>query len=264
MLRDAGLQFRIAADSEDLNAADLLAISGGDGTIHRFLPQLLRARLPVLVIPSGSGNDFARSLTIPSVQIAGDLARRFVRGDARMRNVDIGIIRDQSANETPFCCVGGIGLDAIAAQFANRMPRWLRSHGGYLVSAARALLSAPSFRVKIRSDQREFEQDLCLFCFANTPSFGGGLRIAPDARLDDGMLDCVSVESLSQFQLVPKAFSLLRGTHLGLKEVTHSRIRTVQIESDPPTSVYADGEFVCKTPVEVSVLTRALKVLCAR
>src|SRR4051794_32851733 len=133
-LRAAGLEFPVS-EVDAQGGAELIAVLGGDGTIHRFLPQLLRAQLPVLILPSGSGNDFAQALGIDCVQKTVELASDFVAGSAPVRDIDLGIITDSSGAETPFCCVGGFGLDAMAAEFANKMPRWLRSRGGYLLAA---------------------------------------------------------------------------------------------------------------------------------
>src|SRR5438067_8699392 len=93
LLRSAGLKIII---SNDLHAqtADLAVVLGGDGTIHRFLPQLLQAKLRVLLMPWGSGNDLARALDISSPQIAADLARAFVRGQGIAREIDLGIIAE--------------------------------------------------------------------------------------------------------------------------------------------------------------------------
>jgi len=259
-LRSAGLQFPIAETSAQ-DTAELIVVLGGDGTIHRFLPQLIRARLPVLIVPSGSGNDFARALQIHSVRHASQLAQDLVIGKSRLAEVDVGLIRDSEGHETPFCCVAGVGVDAVACESANRLPRWMRSHGGYLLSAARAVLAAPRLQLRVCADQREIQQDSCLFSFANTPTFGGGLPIAPDAQLNDGKFDCVLVEALGVFKLMKRAPSLLNGTHLRLKEVSNFRAKQIRLESDPPTFVYADGELVCQTPVEVSILSRALRVI---
>lgn len=261
VLRSTGFAIESWIDSDSQSFTDFIVILGGDGTIHRFLPQILRAKLPVLLLPCGSGNDLARSLSISSAQNAAALARDFVQGRATMREIDVGIVVNKYGHEIPFCCVGGVGLDAIAAEFANRMPRWLRRNGGYLLGMARALLQAPSLRLRICADAREIEQQSCLFSFANTPSFGGGLRIAPHAELGDAKLDCVLVEKMGRFRLLPSAIALLKARHLELKEVSSFRAERLRIESDPPTWVYADGEPVCQTPVDVRILPGALPLL---
>jgi len=261
LLKTAGLQVEHWDISDSRSAADLAVVFGGDGTIHRFLPQLLRAKLPILLVPCGSGNDLARALSISSAQIAVDLARNFVTGNTIVREIDVGIIVNKYGHETPFCCVGGVGLDAKAAEFANEMPRWLRGNGGYLLGMARALLQAPSLRLRICTDGREIAQQSYLFSFANTPSFGGGLRITPHAKLDDGTLDCVLVKKMGRLKLIPSAIALLRVRHLELKEVSSFRVERLRIETDPPTWVYADGEPVCQTPIDVHVIPRALRLL---
>ncbi|HVH87333.1 MAG TPA: hypothetical protein VM912_11450, partial [Terriglobales bacterium] len=139
--------------------------------------------------------------------------------------------------------------------------------GGYLVAAARALFTNAALNLDIAVNAAEagcatrISRSCCLFSFANTPSFGCGLRIAPNARLDDGQLDCIIADAMSTRRLVRAAISLLRGTHLQLKEVHSIRAETLRIESDPPSAVYADGEFVCETPVQVRISPRALRVL---
>jgi len=261
LLRGAGLQVALWDTTDSQSRADLAVVLGGDGTIHRFLPQLLGAKLPVLLVPCGSGNDLARALEISSAQNATDIARNFVAKQPIMREIDVGIITNKYGHETPFCCVGGVGLDATAAEFANRMPRWLRGNGGYLLGMAHALLQAPSLRLRICADNREIEQDSCLFSFANTHSFGGGLRIAPAAKLDDGELDCILVEKMRRLKLIRGALALLRVRHLELKEVSSFPSERLRLESDPPTWVYADGDPVCQTPIDVRVIRRALRFL---
>ena len=261
LLRDAGLQVEHWDISDSRSVADVVAVFGGDGTIHRFLPQLLRAKLPVLLVPCGSGNDLARALSVSSAQNAADLARNFVAGKATVREIDVGVVTNKYGHDTPFCCVGGVGLDAAAAQFANRMPRWLRGNGGYLLGMAGALAQAPSLRLRICADGREISQQSCLFSFANTTSFGGGLRIAPHAKLDDGKLDCVLVDKMGRLKLIPSGMALLKTRHLELKEVSSFLAERLRIESEPPTCVYADGEPVCQTPIDVRILPRALRLL---
>ena len=108
--------------------ADAVVIFGGDGTIHRHLGALVRLRLPVLVVPSGSGNDFARALHLRSRRDSVNAWRGFESGKIRPRTIDLGVIRRTASPEIEryFCCVAGCGLDSLTARRANRMPRWLR------------------------------------------------------------------------------------------------------------------------------------------
>jgi len=248
------------------SVTDITIVAGGDGTIHYALPQLIGRGIPILVFPCGSGNDFARALGIRSVQTSLRVAAEFAHGRVAVREIDVGIIADSAGNETPFCCVAGIGLDAAAAHFGNLLPPWLRAHGGYRLAAMAALLSPPKLSLRISAiladgSEREIERDSSLFSMANTPFFGGGLPIAPGALPDDGRLDCVLVRSMNRLQLLRRAPLLLKGRHLGLKEVDWLRVQKLEIASDPPTMLFADGEPVCSTPVSVRVLPRALRMI---
>ena len=121
----------------------------------------------------------------------------------------------------------------------------------------------PALRLRICANGREITQDSCMLSFANTPSFGGGLRIAPHAKLDDGALECVLVQKMGRLKLLRSAIALLRVRHLQLKEVTSFSSERLRIESNPPTWVFADGEPMCQTPIDVHVIPRALRLLSA-
>ncbi len=264
-LRSAGLSVDSSRDFRCEPDIDLVIMAGGDGTIHRFLPELMLCGKPTLMMPCGSGNDLARALGIRSIADAVSLARDFLRDSARVKQIDIGSIVDSLGKETPFCCTAGVGLDAVAAQFASRMPQWLRAHGGYLIAALNGILLSPKMELTAIFGAGEtvtpIKRSVCLFTLANTPSFGGGLPIAPGARLDDGEFDCVLADTMSRARLARASLSLLKGTHLDLPEVHFIRVASISLETDPPAKVYADGEFVCETPIRVRMLPGALRVL---
>src|SRR5438876_1048607 len=118
----------------DPNEADAILVFGGDGTVHRHLPQLVGLRLPVLVVPCGSGNDFARALNLRNVWDSLAVWRKFSSGRGYVRTIDLGVVMPvtdrldtgQGPAARYFCCVGGVGLDGEIARRANRLPRWLR------------------------------------------------------------------------------------------------------------------------------------------
>src|SRR5712692_9747701 len=122
--------------------ADVILLFGGDGTIHRHLGQLVRLGLPVLVIPAGSGNDFACALGLRRVSDSVAAWRKFC-GNAtnatNVRTIDLGTITPLedaggSFDTRYFCCAAGVGLDAEVSRRSNRLPRWVRGHGGYALS----------------------------------------------------------------------------------------------------------------------------------
>jgi diacylglycerol kinase (ATP) len=123
--------------------ADAILIFGVDGTVHRYLPQLVELRIPVLVVPCGSGNDFARALGLRNFRDSLAVWHKFRSGSRNVRTIDLGVvtpsITEQRAGDSSeliyFCCLGGVGLDAEIARRANRLPRWLRAHGGYILAS---------------------------------------------------------------------------------------------------------------------------------
>src|ERR1700756_3185147 len=137
--------------------ADVILLFGGDGTVHRHLRQLVKLGLPALVVPAGSGNDFATSLGLRGVRDSLAAWKKFCGGSGNLREIDLGVIQPPAvAGEAPpphearfFCCVGGVGLDGEVARRANRLPRWLRRHGGYVLSLAPAIFSFAPLPMKI-------------------------------------------------------------------------------------------------------------------
>ncbi len=260
--------------------ADAILVFGGDGTVHRHLPQLVRLRLPVLVVPHGSGNDFARALQLRTVDDALSAWRKFVSGRGSVRQVDLGVIvpvvsPDAGGATAPhgpvagryFGCVGGVGLDVEVARRANRLPRALRRRGGYLLSLLPALSGFHPVGVRVQASLGEaclstrYAGSAMLVAFANTPTYGGGIRIAPDARLDDGRLEVCVVESMAKARLLRLFPSVFSGRHLTLPEVRYFQAERLRIETEEPSEVYADGEYVCSSPVEVRVEAGALQVI---
>ena len=254
--------------------ADAILIFGGDGTIHRHLPALVRLQLPVLIVPAGSGNDFARALNLRSMQDSLRVWRDFESGKIQARAIDLGVIVPSASPERVhyFCGVAACGLDSAAARRANHMPRWLRGHGGYLLALLPLLLKLPAFSMRLTQsnatqlsgkDHSEAEKPTLLAAFANTQFYGDGMRIAPEADFGDGKLDICRINPLSPLKLLSMFPTVYFGRHLLVPEVEYSRAERVQVQTQVPIEIYADGEFVCETPAEISVAAGALRVICS-
>jgi len=250
--------------------ADAILVFGGDGTIHRHLPALVRLQLPVLIVPAGSGNDFARALNLRSTQDSVRVWRDFEAGNISAQAIDLGIIVPSASPEHThyFCCVAGCGLDAVTARRANQMPRWLRGHGGYALALLPALLKLPAFSLRLTEingkDHAESETRTLLAAFANTQFYGDGMRIAPQADFADGKLDLCRISRLSPFELFCMFPTVYFGRHLMNPKVEYSRAERVRVQTETPLDLYADGEYVCQTPAEISVAAGALRVIHPR
>jgi diacylglycerol kinase (ATP) len=227
-------------------------------------------------VPAGSGNDFARALGLRSVRDSLAAWRCFFLERGNVCAIDLGVISplsgDAGESHAPhdpihFCSVAGVGLDSEVARRANGLPRWLRGHGGYALAAAPAIFCFAPLPMKIytadnagqwviRSDQLTL-----LAAFANTATYGDGMRIAPNARMNDGMLDACVIGGMNPFKLACLFPTVYFGHHLKVREVNYFQTARVRVETEKPLDIYADGEFVCRTPAEVGVRREALKVL---
>jgi diacylglycerol kinase (ATP) len=273
---DGSIEWRMGMPASS-DEANVILIFGGDGTIHRHLGQLVKLGLPVLVVPAGSGNDFARSLGLNRVRDSLAAWKKFCSGVENVRLIDLGTISThKDADEEPaprmpryFCCVAGVGLDAEIARRANGLPRWLRGHGGYALSLAPSLFTFAPFRTRILTDDPDSsgnwtlrsDQPTILAAFANTPHYGGGMKIAPLAKMDDGLIDVCVVGNVSRAKLLSLFPTVYAGKHLGIREVRYFQSARVRIETEHPLEVYADGEYVCRTPAEIRIQQAALKVV---
>jgi len=249
--------------------------------VHRHLPQLVELQLPVLVVPCGSGNDFARALGLGRVADSVGAWRKFCSGREDAQAIDLGVITPitapHSAGQSPaphqhyFCCVGGVGLDGEIARRANRLPRWLRAHGGYILSFLPALCRFAPIAMRISVACAEgpdafiarTAKPLVVAAFANAPAYGGGMKIAPRARFDDGSLDVCIVPDMSKFKLCCLFPTVYFGRHLSIPGVEYFQTERLRLETETPFEVYADGEYVCRTPIEVSVARGALRLIRA-
>jgi diacylglycerol kinase (ATP) len=271
--------------------ADVILLFGGDGTIHRHLEQFVQLGLPVLVVPSGSGNDFARALGFRSVRNSLDCWHKFCQGVRNIRRIDLGVITPYSNAGEPaapryFAGVAGVGLDAEVARQASKIPRWLRGNGGYALTLIPTIFRFAPFPIKIftsaatgsagrfgaAANPRELmsqndvwtlrsNQPTTLAAFANTPLYGGGMKIAPHAKMDDGLLDICVVCAVDPFKLFFMFPTVYTGRHLKIREVEYFQAARVRVETEHRLDIYADGEFVCQTPVEIGVQRDALTIL---
>ena len=239
---------------------DAALVFGGDGTVHRHLPQLHATRIPVLVVPCGSGNDFAHSLGIHSISAALQAWKRFCSDKTNVRGIDLGLIQKDD-HRTLFCCVAGAGLDAKANARANRMPAGLRSTAGYLIAALQALAALGPLEIQINAEERNEKQPALFLAVANASRYGNGMKVAPKAELDDGKLDVCLVRRMNKLKALFCLPAIYLGTHLRLREVTYFQSQAIAIDSVPRLEVYADGEYVCETPARINVAPRAMKVI---
>ncbi len=308
----SGVDIFSGNDLDPSDRPNAALIFGGDGTVHRHLPALIESKTPFLHVPCGSANDFAASLDLHTVKDAMRAWQRFAASGDNVRTLDAGSItplharsesiaahrtsfpqhvselgrkiidsqlhhladRQEHAAAQPiyFCCVAGAGLDSEATRIANRLPRWLRQHGGYILAAGRALFSykpqsirlstpAPAVTPTPQGWLHRVDEPALMVAIGNAPRYGSGMRMTHRARMDDGLLDACFVRTIGKLKIIRLFPTVFRGAHLHLKEVEYFQTDRVRLESALPMPVYADGERICDTPVEIAVLPGALRAI---
>jgi diacylglycerol kinase (ATP) len=266
VLQDAGMQVVEAiadapgqAEGHAERAArerrDIVVAVGGDGTLHEVVNGLMRGRPdqpPALaVVPAGTANIFARALHLPKDLEA---AARLIVNGARQR-IDLGQV-----NGRYFATVAGMGFDAELARIAARWPRWINGKARHVLAG---LLRLPTYRAvdaNIQMNGRQWTERIFLLAAANTDWYGGGIHLAPHARIDDGRLAVVYIRAINPLRVVELFLKTLSGRHLHHPRVGFADAERIHVASDIPLPVHADGEDVGTTPVDILCIPDALEV----
>jgi len=240
-----------------------LVVVGGDGMVSLGVSAVAGTTVPLGLVPSGTGNDMARGLGIPqhdperAVEIVLDALHR----PARIVDTGIATWRDADGVETArrFGGVVSCGFDALVNERANRM-RFPRGASRYTLSIAFELARLRPIAYRIEHDDGVLETEGMLVSVANNRFIGGGMEIAPQASIDDGMLDLFVVRRLSRARFVRLFPKVFRGEHVDEPEVTMLRTRRARVEAVGVVG-YADGERLGPLPVEVAVDPASLRLL---
>ena len=238
----------------------LLFAMGGDGTFQALVNAGAGADVLLGVIPAGGGNDFAAALGLP-----GDpskAAETILRGKSRC--VDMVRVRTADGRTRLYAGGGGIGLDAEAARYASGPYRRLPGRLRYMASVLRALAQYAPIEVQIEfpgSDLAPHKGKAQLAAVLNTPTYGAGLRFAPEATLDDGLLDIVMIEDLSKISVLALLPWLMGSGALRTSRVKRWRAQRVLLSTDRRSVFHGDGEILGPSPVEIEVVPQAVRVL---
>jgi YegS/Rv2252/BmrU family lipid kinase len=236
---------------------------GGDGTAGPLAAAAAAAGARYGIIPAGNGNDFARCLGIPFDAAAA--GRALATG--RERKVDLIAVSAAGQAETVVAGSVYAGVPSVAGEIANRT-RWLRGPAVYPVAALRALAgwSPAAFRVEIEGRTRNVPGYAVVV--ANSSYFGAGMKVAPTAELDDGLLDVLVMRHAPRLAFLRVLLRIRSGTHLGLSQISHERSSEVTITVDRDLPAAADGDTLpggaplpAGTPLRIRALPGTLRVL---
>ena len=239
--------------------AGRVVVCGGDGTINEVLPTLAETDIPLGLLPCGSCNDLALALGIP---LAVDAAiHTLLRG--RVSAVDLAGIDDGAHARRLFCTVAACGFDAEVSQLARNQPAPLSGTAGYIYATLRHLRRYRPSHVRVSGEFGTIDEDVLLVATANTRSYGGGMRIAPQADPRDGKLDVCIVRHVSSWTVLRLLTRIFSGGHVGHPAVRIERSAWVTIEAIGPLAreLHADGEFLAATPCTLTARPGALNVI---
>ena len=247
--RDADEAFDRLRDRVAAGVDGVVAV-GGDGLVNLALQVVAGTPLPLGVVPAGTGNDFARALGIPLDQPtqAVDLV---VRGATSA--VDLG-----RANGRWFGGVLGSGFDSMVNERANRMT-WPTGRSRYNIAIVLELRTFRPVPYVLELDGEPWTTEAMLVAVGNSPSYGGGMKVCPDADLHDGLLDVTVLGPISKPEFLRVFPTVYKGTHVNHPAVTVRRARRVMLRSAGVTA-YADGERVTVLPVRCEAVASALHV----
>ncbi len=269
--RSPGDGVRLAREAA-MSGRNFVIACGGDGTINEVANGILDSGKDVEfgVMPSGTGGDFRRSLGMPQATREAAKALR----DGRSRRIDVGRVTFQDhAGETASRCFLNVSSFGLAASIIERVKSnkaidWLplgsvRGRAGFALSTLREVVGMDAILVKVRVDGGEEKLlQTVNFCVANARYFGGGMLIAPNAKLSDGILDIVNIGDIRTAKVLLNAYTLYSGTHLNLSEVKSLSARRVEVcpTGSEDIHIEVDGELLGRLPAIYEVVPSALKV----
>jgi diacylglycerol kinase (ATP) len=238
----------------------VLFAMGGDGTLQALVNAAHGSEALLGTLPAGGGNDFAAALGLPKdlVTATGVIL------SGQPRSVDLLRARTVDGRERSYVGGGGVGLDADSARYSAgayaRLPGRLR----YLASALRALREFKPLQVRAEfpgSKLPGMDSQVLLAGVLNTPSYGAGLRLAPQSQIDDGLLTVLFVKDLSAAEVLAVIPWLLTRGELPDSYVTRVSASRVRLTCDRECLFHGDGEILGPAPVDIEVLPRAVRIL---
>ena len=265
-MRDRDVNYKIAftgkpreaetiAKHSVMEGYDRIVAVGGDGTIYEVANGIAGCDVVMGIIPSGTGNDLARTLGIP-LNIEEALA---VIIDGAEKAIDLGCV-----NGRRFLNVTSIGLDAEIVREAENLKKYFSGTSAYVAGVLKALLHFKRKKVTLILDGKEQEKNVMLVAIANGKYYGGGMKIAPTADIEDGTFEVCIVNEISKLKILRLFPTIFSGTHIHVREVELLRAKTVKITSKEELIINIDGDIAGVTPVNIEMMEKGLRFIVPR
>jgi len=245
-------EMRLEITKAPLRGINGILLCGGDGTVHEALPAIAETNLPFGMIPCGRGNDFARNIGL-SINLKKPCILPL---DPTFRKFDLPTI-----NAIPFVSIACIGLDAEVNRLARDGKGYFGGKLGYIVCVLKALKKFRPFEIQLTIDGQFWRDRVMMVTIANGPYYGGGMKIAPDAIMDDGVLNICIVKEMSKWELLREFPKVFKGTHIFNPHFIMKTGQEVKIQSNERREIFADGEYVGNLPAECTIGNQTIQIM---
>ncbi len=253
------------------SGARRIIVIGGDGTLNEVVNGFfdkegkpVNDKTTLAIVPSGTGSDFIRSIEHRSN--LKDAVEFAIDGTAKF--TDVGVVEAQDANglkvKRCYINISSVGLSGLVAGFMKTVTRRFGSRTAYFLATLQAIRAFKPATLLITSDDMHMTLENCsLVSLANGRYFGSGMKIAPDAELDDGKLDLITIQDLGALFFIQHGIRVYQGTHTSLPNIHAHQGRNVMVQSLTKDSVYVevDGELFAELPARYSVMQQALPIV---
>ena len=246
----AGHATELARAAKKNGLLSIIAI-GGDGTVLEVASGLFYSDCSFGVIPGGTGNDFIKTLNIPSDPIGA--LNIILNGQTKI--IDAGLCDDK-----PFLNSFGTGLDAHVVIETNKVKKVFTGSIAYIIGIFLAFITFKPKKMTLDTTDLHIEQEMMFLTMANGSFIGGGINIAPQAILNDGYLDISVIDKISKLHVLKYISRLMKGDHKDLFFMHKYKTKSAHITSTTPLVIQIDGEILMKETVDVSIQEKALKV----
>ena len=246
---------RLASEAVS-SGAEIVAAAGGDGTLGEVVNGIMGTGATLGILPVGTGNDFARAVGLSPNNLP-QAVQSLLFGQPSA--IDLGRVSMHDGGGRWFINIAGGGFDAVVAERVNRGFRFLHGTSAYLAAIVHSLAAFRPALLRLTLDDKPETECRAMLCvIANAPMYGGGMKVAPDARIDDGLFDVMVLGALGRVAFLRAFPRVFAGTHISHPAVTVYRARRVRLESDPPLPLLIDGDVLTTTPADFTLHPSAL------
>ena len=241
-----------------------LVAVGGDGTVNEVANGILRSTnsgdMVLGVVSTGTGSDFARSMSIPRDYASACSCLT----SSRRSLIDVGVVEYKSKGQTLrrfFVNAAGAGFDAAVVEATARLPKYFGGTVPYLVGLVRALFGYKNKAVILGVGDKVEAKRILSVIVANGDYLGGGMHVAPEASLYDNLLDVVVIGDVGKFELLKALPTIYNGTHVTHPKVSMGKAAYIAVESSERILVHADGELLGEGPASFWLMPAALNIV---